>query len=307
MKKFVLIILILSVFVINPAFSSEIEEDYFDIAADYCVVGDYNSAMEYLDKILKINPSNKKAADLKKGLNHVIANDKKSFIENVNPLIKQAMEYKRQGNENAELDTLIQATKEQNSYLAYYYLGNYYRAKNDFQKAIDAYNASSSNRADFAPVYLSAGMVLFDMGKYDSVINSIDKYLTFNPNDDLAYALKSRAEFALGLFSQAKNDNSKAIIINDCSDYQFDKAKIMYIEGNYKESKELFSKLLKDIQTSKIYEYLGLCDYALEDYHSALNNFDKAILLSNDDEYLEKKYNEIKEILERNNEEVQNP
>ena len=35
---------------------------------------------------------------------------------------------------------------------------------------------------------------------------------------------------------------------------------------------------------------------------SALMNIDKAIILSDDDEYLENKYNEIKEILENNNE-----
>ena len=69
-----------------PAYSSELEDDYLDIASNYCVVGDYNSALEYLEKVLRVNPSNQKALDLKKGLNHVISGDKKSFIENVNPI-----------------------------------------------------------------------------------------------------------------------------------------------------------------------------------------------------------------------------
>ena len=64
---------------------------------------------------------------------------------------------------------------------------------------------------------------------------------------------------------------------------------------------------MPQIQTSKIYEYLGLCDFALKDYTKALINFDKAILLSNNDTYLEAKYNEIKQILENNqNGEIQN-
>ena len=66
--------------------------------------------------------------------------------------------------------------------------------------------------------------------------------------------------------------------------------------------KETRDILLSDIQTSKIYEYMGLCDIAKQDYMSALMNIDKAIILSDDDEYLENKYNEIKEILENNNE-----
>jgi tetratricopeptide (TPR) repeat protein len=117
--------------------------------------------------------------------------------------------------------------------------------------------------------------------------------------DDLAYALKSRAEFATGMLTQAKTDNLKAIEINDCPEYQFDRAKILYKEGLYREAKEIFKNLLSQNQTSKIYEYMGLCDIAVEDYKSALMNFDKAILLSNNDEYLEMKYNEIKQILEQ--------
>lgn len=299
MKKIILsVILILSICTI-PVISSEVEDDYFDIAANYCVFGNYNSAMEYLDKILTINPNNQRAMNLKKGLAHVISGDKSSFVENVNPLIKQAMEYKRTGDEQAELRTLMQATQGSNSYLAYYYLGNLYRLKKDYQHALDAYNSSTSARADFAPSYLASAIVLYEIGKYEAVINPIDKYLTFNPNDDLAYALKSRAEFALGNLSASKADNDKAIEINDCPEYQFDRAKILYKQAQYKDSKELFKKLLPNIQTSKIYEYMGLCDYALQDYINALMDFDKAILLSNNDDYLEAKYNEIKKLLEQ--------
>lgn len=298
MKK-VLFILILTGLVFNTvASANEIEDDYFDIAGNYCVVGEYNNAMEYLDKILKINPSNQKAINLKKGLTHVIAKDKKSFVESVSPSVKTAMEYQRIGNEQEELKYLIKGTQEQNSYLAYYYLGNFFRSKNEYQKAIDAYNASSSARADFAPAYLSSAIVLYDMGQYKSAINPIDKYLTFNPDDDLAYAVKSRIEFALGMLEESKADNQKAIDMNNCPDYNFDKAKILYKEGKYKEAKDLFKSLLNDIQTSKIYEYMGLCDYALGDYTNALTDFDRAILLTVDDEYLEAKYNEIKELLE---------
>jgi len=306
MKKIILsTILILAICNISPVFSNEIEDDYFDIVANYCVVGDYNSAIEYLDKIISLNPNNQRAYDLKRGLSHVLSGDKSSFVENVNPYIKKAMEYKRVGDEQAEINALFEGTKGQNAYLAYYYLGNFYRTKNDFQHALDAYNASSSARSDFAPAYLGNAIVLYEMGKYEAALNPLDKYLTSNPNDDLAYAIKSRAEFALGMIAQAKRDNAVAITINDTPEYQFDKAKILYKQGSYQEAKDIFKNVFKDIQTSKIYEYMGLCDYALGDYFAALNDFDKAILLSNDDEYLEARYNEIKAILEnRQNEAI---
>ena len=307
MKKFLLGLIILTALFNTTAFANEVEDDYFDIAGNYCVVGDYNSAMEYLDKILKINPSNQRAINLKKGLSHVISKDKKSFIDNTAPSVKTAMEFKRIGNEREELRYLIKGTQEQNSYLAYYYLGNFYRSKKAYKDAIDAYNASSSARTDFAPAYLTTAIVLYETGQYNSAINPIDKYSTFNPEDDLAYAVKSRIEFAMGMLNESKSDLQKAIEINDCPDYQFDMAKILYKEGKYQESKDLFKSLLNDIQTSKIYEYMGLCDYALGNYKSALTDFDRAILLTVNDDYLEARYNEIKAILEKQNETAETP
>ena len=299
MKKFLLsIILVMAVSCYIPVFADEIEEDYLDMAANYCVIGDYESAMGYLDKILAINPNNQQVIDLKKGLSHVIAQDKKTFVTSVNPLIKQAQEYKRVGDEQMELSTLNEAAQGQNSYLAYYYIGNFYRDKNDYMKALDAFNSALSARPDFAQAYLSTAITLYDVGRYDAVINPIDKYLTFVPDDDLAYAVKSRAEFELGMLEESRADNEKAIQINNCPEYQFDRAKILYKSGDYQGAKNIFTELLPDIQTSKIYEYLCYCDYAMQDYMSALMNIDKAIILSDDDEYLNNKYNEIKGILE---------
>ena len=64
MKKFLLsLILSLAVCCNLPVLADEIEEDYLDIAANYCVIGDYESALVYLDKILTINPNNQKIVD----------------------------------------------------------------------------------------------------------------------------------------------------------------------------------------------------------------------------------------------------
>ena len=301
MKKLLLSIVFTSVICFNlPVFSNEIEEDYFDMAASYSAEGDYASAMQYLDNILRINPSNTQAQDLKRGLTHVMSKDNRTFVSSVNPMVKQAEEYRKIGDDDKELSSLLQGTQTNNAYLAYYYLGNFYRRNHQYSKAIDAFNSSVSARPNFAQSYLAQAIVLNEIGEYNSAINPIDKYLTFNPKDDLAYAVKSRAEFSLGRLDEARADNDKAIELNDCPEYQFDRAKILYKYGNYEESKKIFNSLLQDIQTSKIYEYMGLCDYSAGNYTSALSNIDKAIILSDDDEYLENKYNEIKKILEQN-------
>jgi len=299
MKKFILsLIIILTGVCVLPVFADDVDEDYLDIAANYCVMGDYDSAMVYLDKILERSPQNQEARDLKKGLQHVIDNDKKSYVTGVNAGIKQAMNYKQAGDERNEYETLMNATKGNNAYLAYYFLGNYFRDKNEYMKALDAYNSATSAKPDFAQAYLSIAVTLFDVGRYEAVINPIDKYLTFDSKDDLAYAVKSRAEFELGKLDEAKADNEMAIKLNNCPEYQFDKAKILYKNGNYQLAKTLFKELLPYIQTSKIYEYMGYCDLEMKDYMSALMNIDKALILSDDDLYLENKYNEIKKLLE---------
>ena len=304
MKKLLISLILLTAVLYNlPVIADEIEEDYIDMAASYCISGDYAGAIGYLDKLLTINPDNKRVLDLKKGLNHIISQDKKTFVSNVNPSVKQAQEYKRQGDEQMEYNTLLNATNEMNSYLAYYYLGNFYRDRNNYEQALDAYNNAVSAKPDFAQSYLASAITLYEMGRYNSAINPIDKYLTFNPNDDLAYALKSRIEFQLGMLDAAQGDNDKAIELNDCPEYNFDKAKILYKYGKFKEAKSFFIQVLPSIQTSKIYEYMGYCDLELGDYMSALNNIDKALILSNDDEYLKNKYNEIKRLLEDANNE----
>ena len=294
--KFVLILSLTLNFSCSQA--SEIEDDYLDIASNYCITGEYDKAMEFLDKILKVNPENKQASDLKKGLSHVIAQDKVSFVTSVNPNVKQAQEFKRLGNEEEEYNALIKGTQSDNSYLAYYYLGDFHRAKKSYLKAIDAYNSSLSSRADFSPAYLALAVTLFDSGNYSSVLNPIDKYLSFNPEDDFAYALKARAEFQLGLVDKAEFDINRAMLINDCPEYRFEKAKILYKYGEFQDAKDLFKQLLADIQTSKIYEYLSMCDFELKNYMGALDNINKALILSDKDEYLERRYQEIKAILE---------
>ena len=62
---------------------------------------------------------------------------------------------------------------------------------------------------------------------------------------------------------------------------------------------EKLNILSANIQTAEVYKYVGLCDYALNNYTSALLNIDKAIILSDDDKNLNSKYNEIKSVLEK--------
>lgn len=281
-----------------PVFSNELEEDYFDIASNYCVLGDYSQAIEYLDKILDINPRNSKAINLKNKLVYFSKETQQNNHNFLNPKIKESLEYKKSGNLKSEYNALNSSLGDKDSFISLYYLGNFYREINDYTKAIEAFNKAIETNQNFLPAYLSCAILNYETGNYKAAKSLLDKYTVLNPNDDLGFAMKARTEFELGLINEAKTDNDKAISLNNNPEYQFDKAKILYKLGDYQKAKSIFSSLTKDINISKIYEYMGLCDMETQNYSSALLNIDKALLLSDNDKYLENKYYEIKNRLE---------
>ena len=63
MKRFLLAGLL---FLSLGAHASEVTEDYFDIATNYSIEGNYRQAIIYLDKLLELQPDSINAKALKK-------------------------------------------------------------------------------------------------------------------------------------------------------------------------------------------------------------------------------------------------
>ena len=103
----------------------------------------------------------------------------------------------------------------------------------------------------------------------------------------------------LNSLNEAENDIKKALSIDENLSCLLIEAKILYLKGDYKTAREKLNILTSNMQTAEVYKYLGLCDYALHNYASALLNIDKAIILSDDDKNLNSKYDEIKSELEK--------
>ena len=120
MKRFLLAGLL---FLSLGAHASEVTEDYFDIATNYSIEGNYRQAIIYLDKILVLEPENKSVADLRNGLNQILKGYNTSFIISKSNAVKQAVEAKKNGDKQKELNALASG----NDYLAYYFLGEYYK------------------------------------------------------------------------------------------------------------------------------------------------------------------------------------
>lgn len=293
MKKFILLCLI---FPCLAVCANEVTEDYFDIASDYATYGKYSDAMIYVDKILQIEPNNADAKDLKNTLIRVTNPNAKSYLTYNDKTIQQAQQYKKQGERNKQISTLASAT---NDFWSIFLLAQYYRDNGDYNNAISYFQKATNLKPDYSQNYLGLAQCYSEMGDYKNAVNNLNKYIGYNQNSDIAYALRANANLNLNSLSEAEDDIKRALEIEENISYLLIEAKILYYKGDYDDAREKLNLLSRNIQTSEVYKYLGLCDYAQNNLTSALLNIDKAIILSDDDKELNSTYNNIKATLDK--------
>lgn len=293
MKKFILLCLI---FPCLAVCANEVTEDYFDIAADYATYGKYSDAMIYVDKILQIEPNNADAKDLKNTLIRVTNPNAKSYLTYNDKTIQQAQQYKKQGERNKQISALASAT---NDFWSIFLLAQYYRDNGDYNNAISYFQKAVTLKPDYSQNYLGLAQCYSEMGDYKNAVSNLNKYIGYNQNSDIAYALRANANLSLNSLSEAEDDIKRALEIEENISYLLIEAKILYYKGNYDDAREKLNLLSRNIQTSEVYKYLGLCDYAQNNLTSALLNIDKAIILSDDDKELNSTYNNIKATLDK--------
>ena len=293
MKKLVLLCLI---FPCLCACANEVTEDYFDIAADYATYGKYSDAMIYVDKILQIEPNNADAKDLKNTLIRVTNNNAKSYLTYNDKTIQHAQQQKMSGDKSGQISTLANATSD---FWSMFVLAQLYRNNGDYKSAINYYQKAVSLKPNYSQSYLGLAQCYSAFGDYKSAINYLNQYIGHNPNSDIAYALRADANMNLNYLVEAQDDIQKAIEIEENISYLLIEAKILYYKGNYDDAREKLNLLSRNIQTSEVYKFLGLCDYAQNNLPSALLNIDKAIILSDDDKELNSTYNNIKATLDK--------
>lgn len=293
MKKIILLFLILPCLSVS---ANELTEDYIDIATNYCTYGKYNDALNYIDKVLRIEPYNSEAKELKSTLLRITNPNIQSYLTSTNPNLNQAFSYKKMGNRAGEVQTLLNS----NDFWSKYFLAGYYLDNNDFQNAIDYYQKAIELKPNYSQSYLELGKTYIYSKDFPKAIESLTKYLSYNKNSDIAYALRAEANMNMNYIIEAEEDIKKALEIEENIAYLLIQSKILYYKGDYDSSRQLLNLLSRNIQTSEVYKYMGLCDYAQNDYKNAFLNFDKAIILSDDDKELNSTYNNLKKMLDNN-------
>ena len=298
MKKLVISILLILGTYYLPAYSydNEIIEDYMDIVSNDCIIGDYADAVKYLDRIMQIDPKNEEFPKLKDLLFQLGTKNQKSFITGYNADLDKAMAYKKLGDRINQSDILKNATKS-NSFWVYSYLGDFYRENRDFKSAVEAYFTAYQIEPSFTQALLSIALCYLELGEYELVNEPIKRFLYFNQQSDLAYAIRAKAYMNLNQFNDAETEIVTAIALNDDIEYQLIYGIILYKRGNYPKAINVLNKVAEDVQTSDVFKYLGLSYLARKEYSNAMLNLDKAIILSEDDKELNEKYNEARSII----------
>ena len=292
MKRFLLAGLL---FVSLGAHANELTEDYFDIATNYCIAGNYRQAVVYLDKILALEPSNKNVVDLKNGLNQIIKGHNSSFITSKSIAVKKAVYAKQNGNKQEELASLESGSE----FWAYYFLGEYHKQNKNYDQAINYYIKSVNEKPTFTQCYLEIALCYYELKNYFQTVTYLNQYLKVNAKDDFAYALRAKANSNLKVYDTALSDVLTAIALENSIEYRYLEGKILFEMKRYEQSKNKLEKLVGEIHTSEIYKYIGLAQAELGNYNDAVINLEKSLILSDDDKNVIAKYNEIKSRIEK--------
>ncbi|MEE3349854.1 MAG: hypothetical protein VZR09_07425 [Candidatus Gastranaerophilaceae bacterium] len=308
MKKFVLLCSIILSVGFLPAYSvdSEMIEDYMDIVSNDCILGDYADAVKYLDKVMQLDPQNKEFKELKDLLYQLGTQNQKSFITGYNADLDRAMAYKRLGDSLNQGTVLKEAAKKGNFWV-YNALGDYFRDNKEYKSAVEAYFTAYQLEPSFTQALLSIAACYLELGEYELVNEPVRRFLYFNQQSDLAYALRAKAYLALHQLNDAETEIVTALALKDDIEYQFIHGMILYRKGNYNKAIQVLNKVAEEVQTAEVFKYLGLSYLGKKEYSNAMLNLDKAIILSDDDKELKQKYNETRELIKNiNTEKLQN-
>lgn len=249
---------------------------------------DYNAAIEYFYKALKLNPKNSQAYNnlamcywLKNNSTLAIKYFKKAHYSNKNytqPLVNLALLYKQLKDEKKEVYYLQKAIQfNTNDYWAYYLLGEYYKSKSQYAKAIAYYKEVVKINEKFPQVYLGLGMSFFETEEFNYALMALNQYKELNPTSDLAYFLVARTDLVLCRYQDAKENIEKAIELNSTPEYQYELGKVDYYLEDYQHALDIFQNLTKTSDSAEIFNYTGLCNYKLKNIDQAIANFKRAI------------------------------
>lgn len=243
--------------------ASALTEDYIDIATSYVKEGKYVQALAYVSKALTIE-----------GQNPVLTNMRNDLLKITGaPIVVN--------NDNLNLPlSFIQAEM--------------FKSQKEYSKAIVFYQKVINENPSYMPAYLGLAISNYELRNFFEAKNNLNIYINKEPKSDFAYMLRAKTNLNLGEGQSALRDIKSADAIFSNPEYKLTEAVILTELGKYVQAKDILSQLSDELQIYIVFKYLGICNFKLGDYKSALLNFDRAIILFEDDKTILPMYNEAK-------------
>lgn len=203
-----------------------------DVAEDYISLGDYEAAMQQVDKILEINGSHLKATATKIDLYLLTGDYKKAdklaeealerFGNSAIILLEKGKASIRRGKNKDAIEELSDALSESgsdrelqskifvNRGAAYQKLQRFNEAMEDYSSAIDL-NSTNPN------VYMYRGVIYYSQTDYMEAISDFDQVIEIDPQNPFAFYNRGMAYFKLQKFEEACDDFHKACELGNTS------------------------------------------------------------------------------------------
>lgn len=261
MKKILLLLILFATGTLAQA--SALTEDYIDIAAEFAQEGKYSQAMNYVNKALSIEPRNSRILEMQNDLLRITG-------QNV-PI---------NTNYTYGSETFLEAEN--------------LRFDRDYQTAITLYKKGINENPNFAPNYLGLAIANYEMKNFQEAKTNLDIYLNKEPKSDFAFMLRAKTNMNLGETQSALRDIKSADALFSNPEYKLNEAIILSEMGKYQQARDILISLSENLHLFLVFKYLGICDYNLGDYKSAVLNFDRALLLFDGDKTILPMYNEAK-------------
>lgn len=271
---------------------------------------DYSGALECFDKAL-VNSEDQQLIYRGQGIAYIGLTQ----YEEAKEALLKAISYNRTGPDSITYDIN-------------YYLATAYYKTGELKKAIQIYSSIIALEPKETDAYYLRGSVELDNGEYDAAVADFDEaiklaktdydmyiniYLSFDRNgyreegqkylkdlldhnsDSMSNYDKGRMSFYLQDYDSARNLLEEARTESSSNaDVILMLGRTYEVLGDYNYASSVYLNYLKDDTTQvEVYNQLGLCKMKMEDYQAALEAFQSALAVENNDMTQALQYNEI--------------
>ncbi|NQX90855.1 MAG: tetratricopeptide repeat protein [Flavobacteriales bacterium] len=246
----------------------ESAENFDLIIDDYIALGEYEIALEELDRQLEANQATESGVRRKEAMIYLLSGDYKSALAQINLAIELD-----ESPENLDVKGLLE-----------YKMGNNAEALINLNKAVE-----------MDPTYFMAHFHLFmvyhSMGQKEKAEESLNQSLEVGPQSGVLFFSKALLEKEKGNFFQAlENYEKTSEILPEGTDANYNSAYTMKILGNYGEALYLIEDIINESGGDAMdWNLKGNLELFMGDYHEAINSYSRALEL--DPTYVKARYN----------------